>query len=131
MPAAGAPNKFVSVIYKPQGGEQDEPYCGETIYAAVESTRGKKKSYGRQISEIQPEEVLTKTGQGQQRQSTESTDRRCQTVRRQEKVGGPHCCLSRDNERERQFRSSVTPRRIYDSVGCVLTSIAAPYLSER
>ncbi len=84
MPAAGAPNKFVSVIYKPQGGEQDEPYCGETIYAAVESTRGKKKSYGRQISEIQPEEVLTKTGQGQQRRPEEKAGRGRQGLRLQQ-----------------------------------------------
>jgi len=45
----------------------------------------RQKNYGRQIPEIQPEEILTETIQGQQRRPKEKIGRRRQ-VRHQEKV---------------------------------------------
>jgi hypothetical protein len=49
-------------------------------------TKRKEINYGRQITEIKSEEVLTKTDQGDQRQQKQSAGRGGQTVCGKEKV---------------------------------------------
>ena len=63
--------------------------CRRQSIAAAESQR-----YGRQIPEIQPEEILAETIQGQQRQRTEKRRRRRQIRRRKKEVTPANCCLS-------------------------------------